>query len=61
MTKQEKELFDSYNSKRLDMMGTLQNKLVDVLKKNQLPTQDVLMVLRIVSKQVEEMFLTNGL
>jgi len=63
MTKQEKELLrqldGAYNLKRLDEMGRLQNKLVKEIAKAQLPRQDVLMVLTILSRQVETAFISR--
>ena len=61
MTKQEQELLKQldgvYNLKRLDEMGKLQNKLVKIIAKARLPRQDVLMVLMVLSRQLESAFI----
>lgn len=61
MTKQELELLrqldGAYGQKRLSDMGELQNKLVKEIVKAHLPSQDVLMVLTVLSRQVETAFM----
>jgi len=61
MTKQEKELLNkidgAYNLKRLDEMGKLQNKLVNIVGKASLPPQDILTILVVIQRQVEDIFL----
>jgi len=63
MTKQEKELLSrldgAYNLKRLDEMGSLQNKLVKIIAKARLPIQDVLMVFAVLRKQMEDSFINR--
>lgn len=63
MTKQEQELLKqldgAYGQKRLSEMGKLQNKLVKDIAKAQLPRQDVLMVLTVLSRQIEAAFISN--
>lgn len=63
MTKQEKELLKQldnvYNQKRKDDMGRLQNRLIPVIAKAQLPPQDVAMVLTVLKMQVEGVFISN--
>lgn len=63
MTEQEKSLLQQFNSaynlKRLDDMGKLQNQLVETLTEANLPIQDVLMVLTVLRKQLEEAFISK--
>ena len=63
MTNQEKELLkqldSAYNLKRQDEMGRLQNKLVAEITKAHLPYQDVLMVLTVITRQAEGMFIST--
>ena len=61
MTKREKELLrrldSAYRLQRLDKMGRLQNKLVEEIAKSQMMPQDVLMVLTVIARQVEDTFI----
>lgn len=61
MNKQEKELLrrleGSYRLQRLDKMGRLQNKLVEDIARSQMMPQDVLMVLAVIARQVEDTFI----
>jgi len=61
MSKQEqallKQLDGAYGQKRLSEMGKLQDKLVKEIVKAQLPSQDVLMVLTVLSRQIEVAFI----
>lgn len=63
MTEQEKSLLQqlnsAYNLKRMDDMGKLQNKLVEVLTEANLPVQDVLMVLTVLRVQLEGTFINR--
>jgi len=63
MTKQERELLrrldGAYRLQRLDKMGRLQNKLVKGIAKSQMMPQDVLMVLTVIARQVENMFISG--
>ncbi len=61
MTKQEQALLEqldgAYTAKRRAEMITLQNKLVKEIAKCRLPSQDVLMVLIILSRQIETAYM----
>ncbi|GAG94081.1 unnamed protein product [marine sediment metagenome] len=63
MTKQVKELLKqldgAYRLDRLDKMGRLQNKLVKEITKSRIMPQDVLMVLTVITRQVEGIFISN--
>lgn len=63
MSKQEMELLrqldSAYNLKRKDEMVRLQNKLVREIAKAHLPTQDVFMVLTVISKQLSDIFISG--
>lgn len=65
MTNQEKELLrqldGAYNLKRREEMARLQNKLVKEITKAQLPSQDILGVLAIISRQVESILISKFL
>lgn len=41
----------------MDHMGTLQNKIIEAIGIARIPTQDVLMVLRVTQRQVEDVFM----
>ena len=61
MTKQEQNLLNqldgAYTAKRRDEMIKLQNKLVKEITKVRLPSQDVLMVLTILVRQIETAYM----
>ncbi|MBA7609784.1 hypothetical protein ES703_16978 [subsurface metagenome] len=61
ITQQERELLvqldGAYSQKRLSEMGKLQNSLVKEIVKAKLPSQDVLMVLVVLSRQIEVAFI----
>jgi len=61
MTKTEGELLKQldflYRHKRIDDMGRLQNKMVKLINKANLPFQDALMVLAVLRRQLEDGFI----
>ncbi len=61
MTKEEQALLEqldgTYTAKRLSEMIKLQNKLATELIKAKLPSQDALMVLTVLARQVEARFI----
>lgn len=63
MTKQEQELLrqldGAYGQKRLSEMGKLQKRLAKEIVKARLPSQDVLMVLTVLTRQIEGAFISS--
>lgn len=61
MTKQEQALLNqldgAYTAKRRDEMIKLQNKLVKVITKERLPSQDILMVLIVLQRNIETVYM----
>jgi hypothetical protein len=53
------QLENAYRLQHLDAMGMLQNKLVEDIAQAQMVPQDVLMVLTVVIRQVEDRFIGN--
>ena len=63
MSKQEQELLKqldgAYGQKRLNEIVKLRGQLVKDIVKAQLPSQDVLMVLTVLSREIENSFMSK--
>lgn len=61
MTKQEQALLNqldgAFTAKRREEMIKLQNKLVKEITKARLPSQDILMVLVVIQRQIETVYM----
>ena len=49
----------TYEQGRMDNMGKVQNAIIEIIANAKLPTQDVLMVLRVTQRQVEDIFMSQ--